>query len=143
MVDTVDEAIWDRLRTAAIEAMKQAYCPYSGYPVGAAGLAEDGSIVVGSNVENAAYGCGHCAETSMVSELISTGAGRLLAVACVNGNSESVVPCGRCRQVIFEHGGPTCLVLMPTGVMPMSEVLPQGFGPSDLDEVATSTPRKD
>ena len=142
MTNVIDEATWARLSAEAIDAMKRAYCPYSGYPVGAAGLAEDGRIVVGSNVENAAYGCGLCAETSMISELVRTGGGRLLAVACVNGNSEPVVPCGRCRQVIFEHGGPECLVLMPSGPMPMAEVLPQGFGPWDLDEVATSTPRR-
>lgn len=137
---TVDDAAWDELRAAAIDAMQRAYSPYSGYPVGAAGLAADGRIVVGSNIENASYGCGHCAETSMVSDLIRTGGGKLLAVACVNGNSESVVPCGRCRQVIFEHGGSDCLVLMPTGPMPMREVLPQAFGPDDLDEVPTATP---
>lgn len=136
--NVIDDAMWERLRAEAIEAMKRAYCPYSGYPVGAAALTDDGRIVSGSNIENASYGLGTCAENAMVAELIHTGGGHLRAVACVNGNSDAVVPCGRCRQVIFEHGGPECVVLMPSGPMPMSEVLPQGFGPWNLDEVESS-----
>ncbi|WP_268876480.1 cytidine deaminase [Actinomyces culturomici] len=143
MNDTIDAATWERLTSLAVEAMKRAYCPYSGYPVGAAGLTTDGRWVSGSNVENASYGCGLCAECSMVSELVATGGGRLAAVACVNGNGESIVPCGRCRQLIFEHGGNDCVVLMPTGPMPMSEVLPGAFGPADLDEVASAASRHD
>ncbi len=126
---------WEQLTARAVEAMEKAYCPYSNFPVGAAGLTADGRIVAGSNVENAAYGCGLCAECSMVSELISSGGGTLIAVACVNGNKEPVAPCGRCRQVIFEHSGNTCLVHMPEGIMPMSQVLPGAFGPSNLAEV--------
>ena len=126
---------WDALLGSAIDAMKRAYCPYSGFPVGAAGLAQDGRIVSGCNVENAGYGVTLCAECGMVSELIRSGGGALVAVVAVNGDDVPVSPCGRCRQLIYEHGGPSCLVLMPEGVAPMSEVLPGAFGPHDLDSV--------
>lgn len=132
---------WDALLGVATDAMKRAYCPYSGFPVGAAGLTDDGRIVSGCNVENAGYGVTLCAECGMVSDLIRSGGGTLVGVVAVNGDAVPVSPCGRCRQLIFEHGGPSCLVLMPGGVAPMSEVLPGAFGPHDLDGVgATSAP---
>lgn len=130
---------WAQLHQRAVEAMRHAYVPYSGYPVGAAGLADDGTIYTGCNVENSSYGIGLCAECGMISDFVKNGGVRLLAVAAVNGNGEAVVPCGRCRQLIFEHGGDRVLVAMPTGIMPMSEVLPQGFGPADLTAVPTAT----
>lgn len=136
-MDTVID--WDALTAFAIKAMGRAYCPYSHFPVGAAGIADDGRIVSGCNVENAGYGVTLCAECGMVSELIRTGGGRLIAVAIVNGNGDPCAPCGRCRQVLYEHGGDECVVLMPSGPMPMSEVLPGGFGPSNLAEVETVT----
>ncbi|SEA16891.1 cytidine deaminase [Bowdeniella nasicola] len=129
------EATWVELRAQAIAAMRRAYAPYSNYPVGAAALVDDGRIVTGCNVENAAYGVTLCAECGLVSDLINTGGGRLVAFTCVNGNEETIVPCGRCRQLLFEHGGPDLLVKMPGGVMPMSEVLPEAFGPWDLAEM--------
>lgn len=135
MDQTID---WEELSSLAIDAMTRAYCPYSGFPVGAAGLTADGRMVSGSNVENASYGCGLCAECSMVSALIASGGGRLIAVACVNGNREPVAPCGRCRQLIYEHGGDDCLVKMPHGVMSMRDVLPGAFGPLNLGEVPTA-----
>ena len=98
---------WDALLGAAIEAMTHAYCPYSHFPVGAAGLASDGRIVSGCNVENAGYGVTLCAECGMVSDLIRSGGGALLAVVAVNGDRVPVAPCGRCRQLIYEHGGPS------------------------------------
>lgn len=132
---------WDALLGVAIDAMKRAYCPYSGFPVGAAGLADDGRIVSGCNVENAGYGVTLCAECGMVSDLIRSGGGALVAVVAVNGDAVPVSPCGRCRQLIVEHGGPSCLVLMPGGVAAMSDVLPGAFGPHDLDSVgATPAP---
>ncbi|WP_250505312.1 cytidine deaminase [Bowdeniella massiliensis] len=129
------EATWVELRAQAIAAMRRAYAPYSNYPVGAAALVDDGRIVTGCNVENAAYGVTLCAECGLVSDLINTGGGRLVAFTCVNGNEETIVPCGRCRQLLYEHGGPDLLVKMPGGVMPMSEVLPEAFGPWDLAEM--------
>ena len=116
----------------------QAYCPYSGFPVGAAGLTTDGHTYSGCNVENAGYGVTLCAECGMVSQMVRSGGGRLAAVVAVNGNCEPVAPCGRCRQLIFEHGGNDCLVLMPEGVMTMKQVLPGAFGPHDLTEVASA-----
>lgn len=135
MVQSID---WDTLIHLAKQACTCAYAPYTGYPVGAAGLVDDGRYVSGCNVENASSGVGLCAECGMVSELIRTGGGRLVAVACVNGNGDLIVPCGRCRQLLFEHGGAELLVNMPRGVTPMGEVLPDAFGASDLAQVPTA-----
>lgn len=123
---------WEVLKAAAISAMERAYAPYSKYPVGVAGLVDDGRIVSGCNVENASYGLTLCAECGMVSSLHATGGGRLVAVACVDAAGEALMPCGRCRQLLFEHGGPELQVWMPTGVRRMKEVLPEAFGPSHL-----------
>ena len=126
---------WSALQDRATELMRLAYAPYSNYPVGVAGLVDDGRVVAGCNVENAALGVTLCAECGMVSELVATGGGRLVAVACVNRLGDLIMPCGRCRQLIWEHGGGTCLLATPQGVLPMTEVLPQAFGPEDLDRV--------
>ena len=135
----ITSELWAQLHDRAVEAMAHAYVPYSGFPVGAAGLAQDGTIYSGCNVENSSYGIGLCAECGMISDFIKHGGKRLLAVVAVNGNEDPVVPCGRCRQLIFEHGGEQALVAMPAGITPMSEVLPQGFGPEDLTAVSTAT----
>lgn len=127
---TVD---WDALRTRAAELMKRAYVPYSRFPVGAAALVDDGRVVAGCNVENAAYGLGLCAECGLVSELVAGGGGRLVAFTCCDRTGERLMPCGRCRQLLWEHGGPDLLVDTPEGIRPMSEVLPQAFGAEDLD----------
>jgi cytidine deaminase len=126
------EIDWPALRAAATDAMRRAYAPYSNYRVGAAGLVDDGRIVVGCNVENAAYGVALCAECGLVSQLHATGGGRLMAVSCVDGEGNSLMPCGRCRQLLFEQGGPDLIVEMPGGPRPMSEVLPDAFGPDQL-----------
>ena len=132
---TVDHEVdWEALQEAATKAMRFAYAPYSSFPVGAAALVDDGRLVSGCNVENAAYGVGLCAECGLVSELHATGGGRLVAVVCVDGHGAVLMPCGRCRQLLWEHGGPTLLVLTVRGVRPMSEVLPDAFGPADLRE---------
>ena len=129
----VDEAFdWDALVDAAREAMRHAYAPYSRFPVGAAAQVDDGRVVVGCNVENAAYGVALCAECGMVSQLHLTGGGRLTHFACVNGSGELLMPCGRCRQLLWENGGPDLLVLTRGGVRTMDEVLPDAFGPDDL-----------
>lgn len=124
---------WESLRAAAVDVMGKAYAPYSGFAVGAAALVDDGRVVVGCNVENAAYGVGLCAECGMVSDLQAGGGGRLLAVCCVGPDGEVVMPCGRCRQLIHEHGGTECLQMTPEGPVPMSEVLPRAFGLEDLE----------
>src|SRR4051812_32007033 len=128
----MSEIDWPALRRAALEAMGRAYAPYSQFPVGAAALVDDGRIVVGCNVENASYGVGLCAECGMVSQLHASGGGRLTHAVCVNRSGEVIMPCGRCRQVLFETGGPELLLLTVTGVRPMSEVLPDAFGPDAL-----------
>ena len=129
---------WEELQELAISAMEHAHCPYSGFPVGAAGMTADGKLYSGCNVENAGYGVTLCAECGMVSQMVRSGGGRLVAVVAVNGNREPVAPCGRCRQLIFEHGGHDCQVLMPEGVTTMRQVLPGAFGPHDLTEVASA-----
>jgi cytidine deaminase len=127
------EPDWAALRSAAREVMGRAYAPYSRFKVGAAGLVDDGRIVVGCNVENAAYGVALCAECGMVSSLHSTGGGRLVAVVCVDGHGDALMPCGRCRQLLWESGGPDLLLETVRGIRPMSEILPDAFGPEDLD----------
>ena len=122
---------WIALRTAAVQAASAAYCPYSGLQVGAAALCDDGRIVTGCNVENASYGLALCAECTLVGQLRLTGGGRLVALACRSGTGALLMPCGRCRQVIHEFG-PTCLLDTPRGVLPLSDVLPDAFGPDDL-----------
>ena len=124
---------WDALRLKAVEAMQRAYAPYSRFPVGVAGLVDDGRIVSGCNVENAAYGVALCAECGMVSQLVLSGGGRLTHFVAVNGAGEVLMPCGRCRQLLWEHGGPGCQVMTAAGVRTMAEVLPDAFGGDDLD----------
>ncbi len=123
---------WARLRSAATEAMQHAYAPYSNFPVGAAGFVEDGRVVVGCNVENASYGVGLCAECGLVSALHASGGGRLVAVVCVDRAGVPLMPCGRCRQLLWENGGPDCLIETTHGVRPMREVLPDAFDADDL-----------
>lgn len=130
------EVDWEALRAKAVEIMGRAYAPYSRFPVGVAGIVDDGRLVWGCNVENAAYGVALCAECGLVSHLHATGGGRLVAVSCVGRDGEPLMPCGRCRQLLWENGGPTCLLLTPEGVLPMSELLPQAFGPDNLSIAA-------
>ena len=112
--------------------MEHAYAPYSGYHVGAAALVDDGRQVAGCNVENAAYGVTLCAECGLVSQLHITGGGKLTHFVCVNGQREVIMPCGRCRQLLYENGTADLQLLTPEGVRSIDEVLPQAFGPADL-----------
>ena len=128
------EVDWETLRRAAIAASANSYSPYSKFPVGVAAFTDDGRVVSGANVENASYGLTLCAECSMVSHLYATGGGRLTAAFCVDGNGDALMPCGRCRQLLYEHGGPQLLVMTPEGVQTMAQILPQAFGPWDLEK---------
>ena len=139
-MDDAASVDWDLLHAKATEAMRQAYAPYSKFPVGVAGLVDDGRIVLGCNVENAAYGVALCAECGLVSALHLTGGGRLVAVSCVNGNGDALMPCGRCRQLLWENGGPGCQVMTPAGVRTMADVLPDAFGDADLDAFDATPP---
>jgi cytidine deaminase len=125
---------WEALRIAARDAVQRAHAPYSRFPVGAAGLVDDGRVIVGCNVENASYGLGLCAECGLVSTLHATGGGRLVAVTCVGQDGKPLMPCGRCRQLLWENGGADCLLETPRGVLPMTAVLPDAFDASDLAE---------
>ncbi len=127
------EVDWPALTEAARQVRLRAYAPYSSFPVGVAGLVDDGRVVTGCNVENASYGVGLCAECGLVSALVAGGGGRLLAVACVGPDGEPLMPCGRCRQLLWEHGGPDLQLLTARGVVPMSQVLPDAFGAPDLE----------
>ena len=126
---TVD---WPALRAAAVEAATRAYAPYSRLHVGAAAIADDGRMLQACNVENASYGLALCAECGLVSQLHASGGGMLVALACRSGAGELLMPCGRCRQLLWEHGGPSLLVDSPRGPVPMTEVLPDAFGARDL-----------
>ncbi|WP_406383442.1 cytidine deaminase [Streptomyces sp. NBC_00846] len=126
------EVDWEALRSAARSAMTRAYVPYSHYPVGAAARVDDGRTVSGCNVENASYGLGLCAECGLVSQLHATGGGRLTHFTCVDGAGEILVPCGRCRQLLYEFGGPELVLQTPDGLRTLDEMLPQAFGPDHL-----------
>ncbi|MFF2405312.1 cytidine deaminase [Streptomyces sp. NPDC058092] len=126
------EVDWAALRSAARSAMTRAYVPYSHYPVGAAARVDDGRTVSGCNVENASYGIGLCAECGLVSQLHATGGGRLTHFTCVDGAGEILVPCGRCRQLLYEFGGPELVLETPDGLRTLDEMLPQAFGPDHL-----------
>lgn len=124
---------WNLLRRKAIEASSHAYAPYSGFPVGAAALVDDGRVVTGCNVENVSYGLGLCAECAVACALHSGGGGRLIALVCVGPDGGALMPCGRCRQVLLEHGGPELLIDHRRGPRPLRELLPDAFGPDDLE----------
>lgn len=128
------EIDWARLRTLARDASKKSYAPYSNVSVGAGALCDDGTLVVGANVENASFGLTLCAECSLVSDLARQGGGRLVAVAIVAGDGEPITPCGRCRQLLYEHGGATLLIDAGEDHAPLTldQLLPQAFGPDDL-----------
>ena len=130
------EVDWAALRSAARDVMARAYVPYSRFPVGAAALVDDGRVVVGCNVENASYGVTLCAECGLVSALAASGGGRLVAFTCVDGHGDVLMPCGRCRKLLYEHGGPDLLLETVSGLRRMRDVLPDAFGPADLGERA-------
>jgi cytidine deaminase len=129
VADAID---WKSLRDKATHAARGAYAPYSGFPVGAAALVDDGRIIAGCNVENVSYGLGLCAECAVVCALHSTGGGRLRALVCVDGGGALLMPCGRCRQVLLEHGGPDLLIDHPEGPRRLGVLLPDAFGPDDI-----------
>ena len=127
------EINWDELKAAAVKAMQSSYSPYSHFPVGAAALVDDGRIVSGCNVENASYGVGLCAECGLVSNLAMTGGGKLVAFYCVDGAENILMPCGRCRQLLFEFSQEGMLLQTTSGIKTIEEVLPDAFGPRDLE----------
>jgi cytidine deaminase len=130
----VEDSQWAELRQKAVDAMSRAYAPYSHFPVGAAAMVDDGRFVSGCNVENASYGVGLCAECSLVSELAMTGGGKLVAFTCVDGKGQILMPCGRCRQLLYEHSAPGMLLETVSGMKTIDDVLPDAFGPRQLEE---------
>jgi len=129
------EIDWERLRAAAREASTRAYVPYSNFPVGVAALTDTGNIVMGANVENASYGVTLCAECALVSKLHTDALGkRLIAFACVDRAGNPLSPCGRCRQLLFEHGGAELAIDGPEGPITLGDLLPWAFGPDNLEE---------
>jgi cytidine deaminase len=124
---------WDALRAVAVEAMKKSYSPYSNFAVGAAAITTDGRIVSGCNIENASYGVTLCAECSLVSDLLMTGGGKLVAFTCVDANSNVLMPCGRCRQLLVEHAAPGMILETISGLKTMAEVLPDAFTREELE----------
>jgi cytidine deaminase len=125
---------WELLKEQATVAMKQAYAPYSKFPVGVAALVDDGRIVTGCNVENASYGLTLCAECGLISSLINSGGGRLVAFTCVDISGNLLMPCGRCRQLLQEHGGSKLQLATDDGIKTLSELLPWAFGPEEMEK---------
>lgn len=131
----VSAEVWQQLITQARQIVRASYSPYSKYPVGAAALVDDGRIVSGCNVENASYGLTLCAECGLVSQLAATGGGKLVAFACVDAHGDPLTPCGRCRQLLFEHGGSDMEVWNGPEILTLGQLLPGAFGPHDMDKV--------
>jgi cytidine deaminase len=129
----MSEINWDALRAVAVEAMKKSYSPYSNFAVGAAAITTDGRVVSGCNIENASYGLTLCAECSLVSDLLMTGGGKLIAFTCVDANSNVLMPCGRCRQLLVEHAAPGMILETISGLKTMAEVLPDAFTREELE----------
>jgi cytidine deaminase len=129
---------WVELKAAATDAMRSAYAPYSRFPVGAAALVDDGRIVRGCNVENASYGMTLCAECGVISALHASGGGHLVALSCVDRDGAALMPCGRCRQLLWEHGGPQCLIDARGGALALAELLPYAFDVGDLNRDHTT-----
>lgn len=125
---------WEVLREAARTVAGGAYAPYSGLRVGAAAVVDDGRVVTGCNVENASYGLTLCAECGLVSNLHSSGGGRLIAVSVVAGDGAQLAPCGRCRQLLLEHGGPNCQLDSPDGITTIGAMLPGDFDTAALED---------
>lgn len=136
----MDDSGWEHLRGEAVRVARHAYAPYSGLRVGAAAMVDDGRVVVGCNVENASYGLTLCAECGLVSALRASGGGRLVAFACVDGTGTPLAPCGRCRQLLHEHGGPELELATADGIRTLGELLPGAFGPADLPPAAERAP---
>ncbi|WP_024802375.1 cytidine deaminase [Nocardia sp. BMG51109] len=126
------EIEWDALRRKAFQVMQNAYAPYSRFPVGAAARTVDDRIVSGCNVENLSYGLGLCAECVLVGNFCASGGGRLLAVSVCDSRGAILMPCGRCRQVLYEHGGAEMLVDHRGGPVSLGSLLPDAFGPDDV-----------
>ena len=125
---------WDLLHNEALAAMKKAYVPYSKFPVGVAALVDDGRVLSACNVENASYGLTLCAECGLVSSLIATGGGRLVAFSCVDISGNPLMPCGRCRQLLQEHGGSTLKMATNEGIKTLGDLLPWAFGPEEITD---------
>ena len=130
---------WNLLRGVASDAMSHAYVPYSKFPVGAAALVDDGRVISGCNVENASYGLTLCAECGLVSTLHASGGGRLVAFTCVDGHGNVLMPCGRCRQLLYEHSAPGMLLETVSGIKTIDEVIPDAFGPRQLEDYAANS----
>ena len=139
-IDVTADIDWKMLRHKATDAASKSYAPYSGLSVGAAALVDDRRMVAGCNVENVSYGLALCAECAVVCALYSGGGGRLIALSCVAADGELLMPCGRCRQVLLEHGGPQMLIDHPLGPRPLGDLLPDAFGPDDLTRGKSERP---
>ena len=124
MTERID---WDELRAEATEAAERAYAPYSRLRIGAAAVIDNGDIVTGCNVENASYGLTLCAECGLVSNLYDSGGGKLVGLTVVSADGEQILPCGRCRQLLLEAGGPELLVDSVDGPRRLDSLLPEAF----------------
>lgn len=140
--DANDHIDWEALRRAASGASQQAYAPYSEVSVGASALTADGRIITGCNVENASYGVGMCAECILVGNLALAGGGKLIAFDCVDSTGETLMPCGRCRQLLAEHAAPGMLLNTDHGLLTIEEVMPHALGSRQLLKFANTSLRR-
>ncbi len=124
----------DQLHAAALKILPRAYAPYSKHPVAAAALDTAGTIHTGVNIENASYGLTQCAEGSLIAAWQLAAGQALTHLVCLNEGGHYIAPCGRCRQVLYEHAPPTLSIATATGPMTLAELLPAAFGPHDLQD---------
>ena len=126
---------------AAIAARRGAYAPYSGFSVGAALLGRDGRVWTGANVENASYGLSMCAERVALFHAVAAGSRSFDAIAVAGPDGVATLPCGACRQALWEFGQTLRIVYTdPAGMKATSiqALLPEAFGPAQLHEVRKS-----
>src|SRR3954454_7796460 len=139
----LDAEVRNLLMIRARDAAKHAYVPYSNFPVGAAALASDGSIHAGCNIENASYGLTICAERTAVSSAVCSGHRQIVAIAVSAPKVPGTTPCGACRQFLneFRPDSSDMLIFLDDGDIGesiwLNELLPQAFGPRNLDAAAT------
>ncbi len=131
------EPDWRALRSSATEAAASAYAPYSHFPVGAAGLTANGIVISGCNVENASFGLTLCAECGLASALRRAGETTLVAVSVTDPAGRLLTPCGRCRQVLLEHGGPDMLIDAEPEPQRLGALLPGAFDADELGAHST------
>lgn len=131
MTVTID--LLDTLRRVSVDTARNAYVPYSEFPVGAAASTSTGKVYRGCNIENASFGMTLCAEASLIGSLVASGDKEIEVICCRTADGTFLAPCGRCRQMIMEIGGPDCLVDLGDELVPVRILLPRAFTGLDMN----------